>query len=132
MKLPHRNLAVAVLLTGLVSSILYGQDLATSNRALVTRDLLSVAAAAQRHYAMPASRGGGAGAFDNSTGGTAISTIVQLAPRVTTAVGTYMLASVSANQVVIDGVGTEIGRDGNPISVTLYAFPDSVYLVFNN
>jgi hypothetical protein len=132
MKHPLRNLAVAVLLAGLVSSILCGQDLAASNRALVTRDLLNLAAAAQRHFAMPASRGGGAGAFDNSTGGTAISTMVQLTPCVTTAVGTYSLTAVSANQVVLDGTGTQMGWDGNPISVTLKVFPDSVYIVINN
>jgi hypothetical protein len=38
----------------------------------------------------------------------------------------------AAQSVYLDGCGTEIGTDGNLISVTIYVFPDSTFVVPNN
>jgi hypothetical protein len=120
------GIAVAVGIT------MFQDNAVSANRDAVTNDLVNLAARAQQHFRRPAALGGGQGAFDNSLGGVAIATINQLTSKPTNANGTYVLTSVAANQVVLDGTGTEKGTDGNPISVTMNVFPDSTFVVINN
>ena len=55
-----------------------------------------------------------------------------LTERPTNANGTYALTAASAQQVVLDGTGTETGDDGSPLSVTMTVLPDSMYVTYNN
>lgn len=123
---------LVVMLLGLLAPETRGGDPAAANRRAVEMELAALASAAQRHFLTPASRGGGGGAFDNSYGGTSLSTITQLTRRPTTGAGTYTLGTVCATSITLCGTGTAIGTDGNCVSVTCTVFSDSVYFSYNN
>jgi hypothetical protein len=120
------GIAVAVGIT------MFQDNAVSANRDAVTNDLVNLAARAQQHFRRPAALGGGQGAFDASLGGVGITQILQLTSKPTNANGTYTLGTVSANSLILNGVGTEKGTDGALISVTMTVFADSTSVTINN
>ena len=120
------GIAVAVGIT------MFTDNAVSANRDAVTNDLVNLASRAQQYYRRPAGLGGGQGAFDNSKGGAGLSAISQLTSKPINSNGTYTLGTVSATSVILNGIGTEKGSDGTPISVTMTVLADSTSVVFNN
>jgi hypothetical protein len=87
---------------------LFASNAVDQNRSMVIADLHHIGYLAQSYYKRPSGFGGG----NNSFVGFAIPVNVQ-----TTKNGTFSISSPgTATQVVIQGVGTEIGDDGvNPV-----------------
>ncbi len=113
------GIAVAVGIT------MFQDNAISANRDAVTNDLVNLSARAQQYYRRPTALGGGQGAFTGMT-------LSTLTTKPINANGTYALTTVAAQQIVLDGTGTEDGDDGNPISVTMTVLSDSSYVVFNN
>ena len=113
------GIAVAVGIT------MFQDNAISANRDAVTNDLVNLSARAQQYYRRPTALGGGQGAFTGMDLG-------DLTSKPTNANGSYVLTSVAAQQIVLDGTGVEDGSDGLPISVTYTVLPDSSYVVFNN
>ena len=97
----------------------------SANRDAITSDLVKLAARAQMYYRRPKLMGGGGRSFT----GLAIN---DLTTKPRNAYGTYSVTSVVTDQVVLDAVGIENGRDGNKLSVTMTVLPESTYVVANN
>jgi hypothetical protein len=119
------GIAVAVGIT------MFQDNAVSANRDAVINDLVNLASRAQQFYRRPVALGGGQGAWDGSNGGTAL-TMSNLTSKPVNANGTYVLGTVSAGSVIINGTGTETGTDGALISVTMNVFPDSTFVVPNN
>ena len=113
------GIAVAVGIT------MFQDNAISANRDAVTNDLVNLSARAQQYYRRPTALGGGQGAFTGMA-------LTDLTTKPNNANGTYALTTVAAQQIVLDGTGTEDGDDGNPISVTMTVLSDSSYVVFNN
>jgi len=114
------GIAVAVGIT------MFTDNAQSANRDAVTNDLVNLASRAQQHYRRPAALGGGQGAFDNSKGGVAIAAITQLTSKPTNANGTYTLGTVSADNVILTGTGTETGFNGtSAVAVQMTVWADS-------
>ncbi len=113
------GIAVAVGIT------MFQDNAISANRDAVTNDLVNLSARAQQYYRRPTALGGGQGAVTGMT-------LSTLTTKPINANGTYALTSVAAQQIVLDGTGTEDGDDGNFISVTMTVLSDSSYVVFNN
>ncbi|MCZ6775947.1 MAG: hypothetical protein O7D34_05775 [Ignavibacteria bacterium] len=113
------GIAVAVGIT------MFQDNAISANRDAVTNDLVNLSARAQQYYRRPTALGGGQGTFTGMVLGS-------LTTKPINANGTYVLTSVAAQQIVLDGTGTEDGDDGNFISVTMTVLSDSSYVVFNN
>ena len=100
-----------------------------ANRNAVIADLTNLASMAQQHYRKPAAMAGGGNSFSTAHSGTAWSIPSQLA---STANGSYT-AVVSDQQVVLTGIGTEIGNNGtDSVQVTMTVTPTAISSVVNN
>ena len=97
----------------------------SANRDAITNDLVKLAARAQMYYRRPKLMGGGGSSFTSLA-------INDLTTKPRNAYGTYSVTSVATDQVVLDAVGIENGRDGNKLSVTMTVLPESTYVVANN
>jgi hypothetical protein len=108
-----------------------GDDAAQASRIAVQTELISLATKAQQFYFRPATRGGGQGSFVLlDAGGTGLS---KLTSNPTNSNGTYsVLTAGTATSVVLHGQGTEMGTDGNYVSVDIVVFADSLALTVNN
>ncbi|MFN0157526.1 MAG: hypothetical protein ACKVRP_05570 [Bacteroidota bacterium] len=128
-----RKLILLVTAFALLFQLVFGGDPAAENRDAVLRVLKNMATRAQEHYHLDVSQGGGHGAFNGSTGGVAIWAIGFLTSRPSTSVGSFVVATVSGNAIVIIGTGKVIGDDGCcPIEVDVTVFSDSIAITFIN
>jgi hypothetical protein len=123
---------VIVLISLCCAHVMRGEDPRTANREAVERDLRTLALRAQEFYLRSAAMGGGEGAFDGSHGGTGLWLITQLASMPSSSNGSYILGTVTATSIVLTATGTQLGTDGNPITVIANVLPDSVFVVFSN
>ncbi|HED07098.1 MAG TPA: hypothetical protein ENI57_03175 [Ignavibacteria bacterium] len=102
---------------------LFNANAISANRDGVISDLNNLGTMAQQYYKKPTSMAGGGNTF---TGWTVPASLD------TTANGTYT-ATVSAQSVIIVGVGTETGDDGtNKVKATATVKPTSIKSVKNN
>jgi Tfp pilus assembly protein PilE len=123
------GIAVAVGIT------MFSDNAVSANRDAVSNDLVNLAARAQQYYRRPAALGGGGNSFVGLTAdaaGLAKLTNMALGQN---ANGTYSVSSAgTANQVIIQAVGTEMGSAGNPVTMCIIARDqgrtDSLYQVY--
>lgn len=108
-----------------IGMTLFDDNATSSNRDALSSDLTALALRAQGYYRRPQVLGGGGNSFLGLT-------MQKLSSKPSNANGTYSLTSVSANQVVLDGVGIENGNDGRNLSVTMTVSSDSTSIVLNN
>ncbi|MGA9116114.1 MAG: hypothetical protein WB626_05005 [Bacteroidota bacterium] len=121
-------LVLAVFIIGMtlaVSLILFNDQSAGANRDGLTSDLLRFSVRARAYYVRPKSWGGGEKSFSGLT-------MDYLTSRPRNAHGTYSLVSVSPQMATLRGVGVATGNDGNPVTVHMTVFPDSVTLSLQN
>ncbi len=119
---------LGVLVVGLAVAVgitIFQDNAISLNRDAVNIDLVNLGARAQMYYRCPAIMVGGEGSFDGLT-------LKMLTSKPTNSNGSYTVTSVSPTQVVLDGVGVEKGNDGNPLSLTVTVFPDSMFMSLNN
>lgn len=109
----------------IIGVTLFDDNATSSNRDALTSDLTALGLRAQGYYRRPQVLGGGGNSFLGLT-------IQKLSSKPSNANGTYSVTSVSADQVVLDGVGLEKGSDGRNLSVTVTVFSDSTAVVTNN
>jgi Tfp pilus assembly protein PilE len=123
------GIAVAVGIT------MFSDNAVSANRDAVSNDLVNLAARAQQFYRRPAALGGGGNSFVGLTAdATGLSKLTNMAAG-KNANGTYTISSAgTANQVVIQGVGTEMGSGGNPVTMRIISRDagrtDSLYQVY--
>ncbi len=108
-----------------IGMTLFDDNAVSSNRDALTSDLTALGLRAQGYYRRPQVLGGGGNSFLGLT-------MQKLSSKPSNANGSYTLTSVSADQVVLDGVGLEKGSDGRSLSVTVTVFSDSTAVVTNN
>lgn len=108
-----------------IGMTLFDDNATSSNRDALASDLTALALRAQGYYRRPQVLGGGGNSFLGLT-------MQKLSSKPSNANGTYAVTSVSATQVVLDGVGIEKGDDGRNLSVTMTVFSDSTTVVLNN
>jgi hypothetical protein len=108
-----------------IGMTLFDDNATSSNRDALSSDLTGLALRAQGYYRRPRVLGGGGNSFLGLT-------MAKLSSKPSNANGTYSVTSVSATQVVLDGVGLENGTDGRNLSVTMTVFADTIAIVLNN
>ncbi len=117
------GIAVAVGIT------MFRTNAVSANRDALVVDMTNIAARAQQFYRRPVSMGGGGGVFDDSKGGDYMfhSAFTLSDREKSNPNGTYSV-TVTAQQVIITGIGTEISDDGSgePVTVTMTVNPDSI------
>ncbi len=113
-----------------------GLDNAVStNRDAVCNDLVNLAARAQQFYRRPVASGGGGNSFVGLTADYAGLAKLTNLPGGKNANGIYLISNAgTANNVVVEGVGTEIVSDGNHVTMRIMVRdqgrPDSLYRVY--
>jgi hypothetical protein len=108
-----------------------GEDPVTANREALTRDLTNLALRAQDFYHRPYSKGGGQGSFVWLTADA--SGLARLTPKPMSSNGWFsILTAGTATSVVLRGLGTQRGTDGNPLIFDITVLADSTSIVFNN
>jgi Tfp pilus assembly protein PilE len=107
------GIAVAVGIT------MFSDSATSANRDAVSNDLVNLAARAQQYYRRPASLGGGGNSFVGLTADAAgLAKLTNMASG-KNANGTYTIQSAgTANQVTIQGVGTELVA-GNKVTMQI-------------
>jgi Tfp pilus assembly protein PilE len=107
------GIAVAVGIT------MFSDSATSANRDAVSNDLVNLAARAQQYYRRPASLGGGGNSFVGLTADAAgLAKLTNMASG-KNANGTYTIqAAGTANQVTIQGVGTELVA-GNKVTMQI-------------
>jgi len=115
------GIAVAVGIT------MFKDNAVSSNRDAVTNDLVNLAARAQQYYRRPTALGGGQGTFSGLTADAAGLKKLTSMPNGTNANGSYTIMTAgTSTQVVLQGLGVEIGNDGsNPVKVVMNVWADS-------
>ncbi len=119
---------LAILIIGATLAVaitFFNDQSAASNRDGLTSDLLNYSVRAHQYYVRPKTWGGGEKSFEGLT-------MEYITNRPTNAHGSYSILSVAEDQVVMRGVGISQGTDGNPVTVTMTIFPDSVGLSISN
>ena len=123
------GIAVAVGIT------MFSDNAVSANRDAVSNDLVNLAARAQQFYRRPAALGGGGNSFVGlSADAAGLAKMTNMAGG-KNANGTYTVQSAgTANQVVIEGVGTETVSGGNHVTMRVIARDqgrtDSLYQVY--
>ena len=122
--------SVIVLVVAIAAGVLaYREWSVDADRREVTDDLIALAERSQQYFRTPLIRGGGGGRFDGVT----LEKLRQLPDRpdwTTTGDGHYMIHQLSETSLMIEGVGTEIGRDErSPVRVVMQVWPDSAKVV---
>ena len=110
------GIAVAVGIT------MFQDNAVSANRDAVVNDLVNLSARAQQFYRRPSSLGGGQNSFLglNTSGISKLVNVPTSATSWTNSNGTYSVLSASDSNVIIKGLGTEIGNDGaQKVSVTM-------------
>src|SRR5512146_772954 len=122
------GIAVAVGIT------MFSDNAVSANRDAVSNDLVNLAARAQQFYRRPAALGGGGNSFLGLSADPAgLAKLTNMAGG-KNANGTYSIATAgTANQVVIEGVGTETVAGGLNVTMRIIARDqgrtDSLYQV---
>ena len=122
------GLAVAVAIT------MFGDSAIDANRDAVSEDLLNFAAKAHEFYRRPSLFNGGGGSFTRLTSDAAgIARLTNL-PGGKNDNGTYSVQTAgTANQVVLQGVGTEEASEGQYVTVRILireSAADSLYTIY--
>jgi hypothetical protein len=123
------GIAVAVGIT------MFSDNAVSANRDAVSNDLVNLAARAQQYYRRPAALGGGGNSFVGLTAdATGLAKMTNMGGG-KNANGTYSVQSAgTANQVIIEGVGTETVSGGNYVTMRIIARDagrtDSLYQVY--
>jgi hypothetical protein len=122
--------SVIILLVAIAAGVLgYREWSVDAGRREVTVDLIGLAERSQQYFRTPLIRGGGGGSFDGVT----LEKLGQLPDKTdwtTTGDGHYMIHQLSETSLMIEGVGTEIGRDGrSPVKVVMQVWPDSAKVI---
>jgi hypothetical protein len=104
---------------------MFTEGSSASNRDALSNDLLTFAARAQQYYKQPRTVGGGGRSFSGLT-------ISHLTSKPSNENGLYSVVSADDSALVVQGQGTEKGRDGNLLAVLLTVYPDSVAVVPQN
>jgi hypothetical protein len=116
------GIAVAVGIT------MFSDSAISANRDAVSNDLVNLAARAQQFYRRPSALGGGGNTFTGLT----LDKLTNMASG-KNANGTYSVSSVAADNVVIQGVGTEM-VGSNYVTMCIIARDkgrtDSLYVVY--
>ncbi len=109
------GIAVAVGIT------MFSDNAVNANRDAVSNDLVNLAARAQQFYRRPTALGGGGNSFVGLTADAAgLSKLTNMAGG-QNANGTYSVTTAgTANQVVVQGVGTETAPDGNKVTQQIF------------
>ena len=130
-------LVLVLIILGLAISVAVGmfQDNSTSaNRDAVAHDLLNFAARAHEFYRQPAIHNGGGGSYVGLTDDAAGLAKLTNLPGGRNGNGVYTIQSAgTAAQVVMEGAGTEVLPDGNPVTMRILireGVPDSLYQVY--
>jgi Tfp pilus assembly protein PilE len=119
------GIAVAVGIT------MFSDNAVSANKDAVTNDLVNLASRAQQYYRRPTALGGGQGSFTGLTADAA--GLAKLTSKATNANGTYsILTAGDGTSVELQGVGTENGTDGDPITIEMLVFADSTAVTFTN
>ena len=114
------GIAVAVGIT------MFTDNAVNANRDAVTNDLVNLSARAQQFYRRPTALGGGGNSFVGLK-------MANLTNRPSNANGTYTLGAVTANDVIITGVGTEKADASNNVTMRIKVsdtVADSVFVVY--
>lgn len=115
-------LAVIVIGVAVAVAVTLFVDNATSaNRDAVITDLGAFANRAQGYYRKPRTLGGGGLSFAGLT-------MTYLMADTSNMNGSYGLASVQNDHVVLEGTGREKASNGNPVQVRVTVYPDSSVL----
>lgn len=119
------GIAVAVGIT------MFTDNAVSANKDAVTNDLVNLASRAQQYYRRPAALGGGQGSFVGLTADGP--GLAKLTSKATNSNGTYsILTAGTATSVVLQGIGTEKGSDGNLLKIQMSVFADSTNVTFTN
>src|SRR5216117_3248644 len=119
------GIAVAVGIT------MFTDNAVSANKDAVTNDLVNLASRAQQFYRRPTSLGGGQGTFVLLTANTV--GLARLTSKPSNSNGTYSISTAGdATHVVLHGVGTEKGSDGNPLSILMSVAADTTAVTFQN
>lgn len=119
------GIAVAVGIT------MFQDNAVSANRDAVVNDLVNLAARAQQFYRRPTALGGGQGSFAGLTAD--LAGLQKLTSKQVNANGSYAIATAGdATSVVICGVGTETGTDGNAIYIEMTVYADSTLVNITN
>lgn len=103
-----------------VGIIMFNDHSSAQNRDQVANDLVHASSKAQSYKRRPRLLGGGGGSFSGFT-------IQMVFSTPTNMNGTYTLASVAPEQVIMEGVGNTTGYDGaQPVKVSIVVFQDSM------
>jgi len=108
---------IVVALMVAVSIAIFNDQASAANRDALYNDLMHYATKAQEYVRRPALLGGGFGSFIG----------FKMDGSGRNANGSYALNSVTASDVVIQGVGIELGYDAmNPVKIVVDVTPDSI------
>ena len=119
------GIAVAVGIT------MFSDNAVSANKDAVTNDLVNLASRAQQFYRRPTALGGGQGSFVILTAD--VAGLAKLTSKATNSNGTYKIKTAgTATQVVLNGLGTEKGTDGNALNIDMTVLADSTSVTFNN
>lgn len=102
---------LGVIIVGIAVAVgisMFTASATAANRDAVSSDLTNLASLAQQHYRRPSAMGGGANSFDG-TATTPPGSRWTIPGQLDTTANGYYSAAVSAQQVVITGVGLETG-----------------------
>ena len=114
-------IVLALIIVGIVIAIqLFSSNAIESKRDILIKETTAIATLALQYYKKPAEMGGGGKSFLGWT---------IPPPMVTTYNGNFMTASVTNNQVIITGTGTEIVTGTDSIQVDTYVTSDDIYTV---
>lgn len=114
---------LALIIVGIAIAIsieLFSSNAIEQKRDILIKETSGLAALAIQYYKKPAEMGGGGKSFLGWT---------IPPPMVTTYNGNFMTASVTANQVIITGTGTEIVTGTDSIQVETYVTDNDFYTV---
>ncbi len=121
-------IVLAILIIGIsiaIALVYFNDHSAAANRDGLTNDLINMSVRVHQYYVRPKTWGGGEKSFAGLT-------MQYITGNPQNAHGTFSIVSVDTNAVVLQGVGISRGSDGNPITVRMSIFPDSLSLHLDN
>jgi len=115
---------LGVIVVGIAVAVgiaMFTDNAINANRDAVTSDLMNFAARAQQFYRRPVTLGGGGNSFAGLTAdATGLKKLTNLAGG-KNANGTYTVKTAgTANQVILEGVGTEQAPDGSKVTMDVF------------
>jgi Tfp pilus assembly protein PilE len=114
---------LGVIVVGIAVAVgisMFSDNAVSANRDAVSNDLVNLAARAQQFYRRPTALGGGGNSFVGLTADVAGLAKLTNMSGGKNANGTYSVKTAgSANQVVVEAVGTETAPDGNKVTMDI-------------